>query len=115
MSTFGLSKRAHFRALALQTPPKFHEKTPREGRKKENCGGRGQKKREILGCRAEGESAGAGSGGGPSGSGRSSTQRGGAANWMSCGGGGPGGKRKSLKKPTSVWFEGGFEPTLRRS
>ena len=28
------SKRAHLRALALQkTPPKFHEKTPREGRK----------------------------------------------------------------------------------
>ena len=29
------SKRAHFRAPALQTPPKFH--TPREGRKNENC------------------------------------------------------------------------------
>ena len=27
------SKRAHLSALALQTPPKFHEKTPREGRK----------------------------------------------------------------------------------
>ena len=37
------SKRAHFRAPALQTPPKFHERTPRERRKKENCGGRGKK------------------------------------------------------------------------
>ena len=27
------SKRAHLSAPALQTPPKFHEKTPREGRK----------------------------------------------------------------------------------
>ena len=27
------SKRAHLSVLALQTPPKFHEKTPREGRK----------------------------------------------------------------------------------
>ena len=29
------SKRAHFRTPALQTPPKFHEKTPRERRKNE--------------------------------------------------------------------------------
>ena len=43
------SKRAHLRALALQTPPKFHEKTPRERRKNEISGGREQKKREILG------------------------------------------------------------------
>ena len=28
------SKRAYLRVPALQTPPKFHEKTPREGRKK---------------------------------------------------------------------------------
>ena len=42
------SKRAHFRAPALQTPPKFHERTPRERKKKENCGGRREKKREIL-------------------------------------------------------------------
>ena len=28
------SKCAHLRDPALQTPPKFHEKTPREGRKK---------------------------------------------------------------------------------
>ena len=39
---------------ALQTPPKFHERTPRERKKKENCGGRREKKREILGCPAEG-------------------------------------------------------------
>ena len=43
------SKRAHFRAPALQTPPKFNERTPRERKKKENCGGGGKKKREILG------------------------------------------------------------------
>ena len=43
------SKRAHFRAPALQTTPKFHARTPRERKKKENCGGRGKKKREILG------------------------------------------------------------------
>ena len=29
------SKRAHFRAPALQTPPKFHVKTPRERKKRE--------------------------------------------------------------------------------
>ena len=39
-------KRPHFRALALQTS-KFNEKTPKRG-KKENCGGRGEKTREIL-------------------------------------------------------------------
>ena len=38
------SKRAHFRAPALRTPPKFHEKTPREGRKNENCGERVKKR-----------------------------------------------------------------------
>ena len=43
------SKRAHFRAPALQTPPKFHEKTPRETQKERNGGGKGKKKREILG------------------------------------------------------------------
>ena len=41
------SKRAHFRAPALQTPPKFHEKTPRERKKKENCGGGGKKARNF--------------------------------------------------------------------
>ena len=35
------SKRAHLTAPALQTPPKFHQTTPRESRKNENCGGRG--------------------------------------------------------------------------
>ena len=38
-----------FEVPALQTPPKFHEKTPRERRKNEISGGREQKKREILG------------------------------------------------------------------
>ena len=56
------SKRAHFRAPALQTPPKFHARTPRERKKKENCGRGGKKKREILGRPAEGLSGG---GGGP--------------------------------------------------
>ena len=44
------SKRAHFRAPALQTPPKFHERTPREReRRKKIVAGGGKKKREILG------------------------------------------------------------------
>ena len=43
------SKRAHFRAPALQTPPKFHERTPRERKKKENCGGRREKKARNFG------------------------------------------------------------------
>ena len=43
------SKRAHFRAPALQTPPKFYEKTPRETQKERNDGGKGKKEREILG------------------------------------------------------------------
>ena len=54
------SKRAHFRALALQTPPKFHEKTPREKRS-ENGGGRG-KKAKFLGSPAEGGPASGGQG-----------------------------------------------------
>ena len=41
------SKRAHFRVRALHTPPKFHEKIPRERRKNEISGLREQKKREI--------------------------------------------------------------------
>ena len=36
-------------APALQTPPKFHARTPRERKKKENCGGGGKKKRAIFG------------------------------------------------------------------
>ena len=61
------SKRAHSRVPALQTPPKFHEKTPRERKKKsENGGGRGKKKREILGGPAEEGGSGRGSrAGGP--------------------------------------------------
>ena len=42
------SKRAHLRVPAFQTPPKFHEKTPRE-KKSENGSGRGEKKPKILG------------------------------------------------------------------
>ena len=38
------SKRAHFRAPALQTtPPKFHEKTPKERQTEKNGSGRGKK------------------------------------------------------------------------
>ena len=36
-------------APALKTPPKFNEKTPRETQKERNDGGKGKKKREILG------------------------------------------------------------------
>ena len=43
------SKRAHLRVPALQTPPKFHERTPRERKKKENCGGRREKKARNFG------------------------------------------------------------------
>ena len=45
------SKRAHFRAPALQTPPNFNERSPKRERAKDRkCGGRGKKKkREILG------------------------------------------------------------------
>ena len=37
------SKRAHFRAPALQTPPKFHVRTPRERKKKKIVAGKGKK------------------------------------------------------------------------
>ena len=37
-----------------KTPTKFHERTPRERKKNENCGGRREKKSEILGGPAEG-------------------------------------------------------------
>ena len=30
------------------TPPKFHERTPKREKKEENCGGRREKKREML-------------------------------------------------------------------
>ena len=42
-------KRAHLSVPALQTPPKFHEKTPRERRMNEISGGKEKKKSEILG------------------------------------------------------------------
>ena len=35
--------------LRFKTPPKFYEKTPRETQKERNGGGKGKKKREILG------------------------------------------------------------------
>ena len=41
------SKRAQLRAPALQTPPKFHEKTPRERKKTKMGGGRGKKARNF--------------------------------------------------------------------
>ena len=37
-----------------KTPTKFHERTARERKKNENCGGTGKKKSEILGGPAEG-------------------------------------------------------------
>ena len=43
------SKRAHLRAPALQTPPKFNEKTSQRGKKRTNFAAGGKKKREILG------------------------------------------------------------------
>ena len=46
------SKRAHLSAPALQTPPKFHEKTPRERereKKSENGSGRGKKSANFFG------------------------------------------------------------------
>ena len=46
------SARIELSAPALQTPPKFHEKTPRETQKERNGGGKG-KKCEILGGPAE--------------------------------------------------------------
>ena len=42
------SKRAHLRVPALQTPPKFHEKTPKERQKERKWGRETEKKREIL-------------------------------------------------------------------
>ena len=41
------SERAHLRALALQTPPKFHEKTPRETQRERNGDGKGRKSAKI--------------------------------------------------------------------
>ena len=57
------SNRAHFRVPAIQTPPKFNEIPPREGRKNEHCGGRGKKKRNC-GRSGGGEGVGGGGSGG---------------------------------------------------
>ena len=43
------SKRAHLTPPVLQTPPKVHEKIPREKQEERNGGGKRKKKREILG------------------------------------------------------------------
>ena len=43
------SKRAHLSAPALQTPPKFNEKTPREGRKERILGREKEKKARNFG------------------------------------------------------------------
>ena len=42
-------KRAHFKVPALQTPPKFNEKTPRERQKERKWWREREEKREILG------------------------------------------------------------------
>ena len=42
-------KRAQWLGHGLEPRPQFHERTPREKKKNENGGGRGEKKREILG------------------------------------------------------------------
>ena len=52
MCTFGVLDISGFRPS--KTPTKFNERTPRERKKNENCGGRREKKSEILGCPAEG-------------------------------------------------------------
>ena len=40
-------KRARLRAPALQTPPKFHEKTPKERQKERKWGERGKKRAKF--------------------------------------------------------------------
>ena len=52
-----------------KTPTKFHERTPREGKKNENCGGRREKKERNFGQSGGGLSGGGLSGGGLSGGG----------------------------------------------
>ena len=51
-------KRAHLRVLVFKTPPKFNEKTPREGRKERILRRERAKKSEILGGPGEGRSRG---------------------------------------------------------
>ena len=48
------SKRAHLRVPALQTPPKFNEKTPRERRKNEISGGREKKSAKFWAVQGKG-------------------------------------------------------------
>ena len=55
-----------------KTPTKFHERTPRERKKNENCGGRREKKERNFGRSSGGLSGGGLSGGGLSGGGLSS-------------------------------------------
>ena len=55
-------KRAQLRAPALQTPPKFHEKTPRERQKKAEMG-TGEKKKRNFGRSRAGRSGAGGTGG----------------------------------------------------
>ena len=43
-----------FHGPGASKTPQFHERTPRERRKNENCGGESEKKSEILGGPAEG-------------------------------------------------------------
>ena len=50
------SKRAFWRAPALQTPPKFHEKTPRESTKRKKLGG--EKKTKFWAVQQRGSSGG---------------------------------------------------------
>ena len=47
-------KRALWVGHGLEPRPQFHEKTPRDGRKNDICGARGQEKSEILSGLAEG-------------------------------------------------------------
>ena len=54
-----------------KTPTKFHERTPRERKKNENCGGRREKKERNFGRSGGGLSGGGLSGGGLSGGGLS--------------------------------------------
>ena len=56
-------KRAHLIVPVFKTPPKFNEKTPREGRKERILRREKGKKSEILGGPAEGAVRGRGSGG----------------------------------------------------
>ena len=58
-------KRAHLRVPVFKTPPKFNEKTPREGRKERILRRNREKKSEILGGPGEGPGEGRSWKGGP--------------------------------------------------